>query len=101
MCNGGSFSEGVDLPGEKLIGAVIVGVGYPKISLERELIKEYYNSDGDAFSYIYPGINKVMQAVGRVIRTEDDRGRILLIDDRYLSRTYSELLPSQWNIIKR
>ena len=98
---GGSFSEGVDLPGEKLIGAVIVGVGYPKISLERELIKEYYNSDGDAFSYIYPGMNKVMQAVGRVIRTEEDKGRILLIDDRYLSRAYSELLPSQWNIIKR
>ena len=98
---GGSFSEGVDLPGEKLIGAVIVGVGYPKISLERELIKEYYNSDGDAFSYIYPGMNKVMQAVGRVIRTEEDKGRLLLIDDRYLSRAYSELLPSQWNIIKR
>ena len=56
---------------------------------------------GEAFSYIYPGINKVMQAVGRVIRTEEDKGRILLIDDRYLSRTYSELLPSQWNIIKR
>ena len=98
---GGSFSEGVDLPGEKLIGAVIVGVGYPKISLERELIKDYYGVDGERFSYIYPGINKVMQAVGRVIRTEEDKGRVLLIDDRYLNRVYSGLLPNQWNIKER
>lgn len=98
---GGSFSEGVDLPGEKLIGAVIVGVGYPKISLERELIKDYYGRDGDTFSYIYPGMNKVMQAVGRVIRTEEDKGRILLVDDRYLNKIYSGLLPNQWNVKER
>lgn len=98
---GGSFSEGIDLPGEQLIGAVIVGVGYPKIGLEREIIKEYYGADGELFSYIYPGINKVMQAVGRVVRTEDDKGRVLLIDDRYLNRTYSDLLPKWWEIKRR
>lgn len=97
---GGSFSEGVDLPGEQLIGAVIVGVGYPKITLEREIIKNYYGREGELFSYIYPGINKVMQAVGRVIRTENDKGRVLLVDDRYLNKVYSSLLPSEWNIKK-
>lgn len=95
---GGVFSEGIDLPGEALIGAVIVGVGYPKISVEREIIKEYYKEKGYDYSYIYPGINKVLQAIGRVIRTENDKGRVLLIDDRYLSKKYKNLLPSEWYI---
>lgn len=97
---GGNFSEGIDLPGDKLIGAVIVGVGYPKVGLEREIIRNYYEKNGERFSYIYPGMNKVMQAVGRVIRTEEDKGRVLLIDDRYLNRTYSDILPKEWDIHK-
>lgn len=93
---GGIFSEGIDLPGSRLIGAVIVGVGYPKISIENEIISSYFGNIGDKYSYIYPGVNKIMQAVGRVIRTEEDRGRVLLIDDRYLNYTYSSLLPKEW-----
>lgn len=93
---GGIFSEGIDLPGDKLIGAIIIGVGYPKISIENEIISKYFGNIGDKYSYIYPGINKIMQAAGRVIRTEDDKGRVLLIDDRYLNYTYSSLLPKDW-----
>lgn len=93
---GGMFSEGIDLPGEKLIGTIIVGVGFPKISIEREIIKEYFEDKGFDYSYIYPGINKVMQAVGRVIRTEEDRGRALLIDDRYFNYKYKNILPKEW-----
>ncbi|MGG7178245.1 ATP-dependent DNA helicase [Clostridium paraputrificum] len=93
---GGAFSEGIDLPGKRLIGTVIVGVGYPKISLQGEIIKNYYKEDGDKIAYVYPGINKVMQAVGRVIRTESDIGRVLLVDDRYRNRIYSSLIPDEW-----
>lgn len=93
---GGIFSEGIDLPGDRLIGTIIVGVGYPKISIENEIISEFFGNMGDKYSYIYPGINKIMQAVGRVIRTETDKGRALLIDDRYLNYTYSSLLPKEW-----
>lgn len=100
---GGLFSEGIDLPGDKLIGVAIIGVGYPKISLEGEIIKSYFDIEGERIAYIYPGINKVMQAAGRVIRTENDKGRVLLIDDRYMRREYLNLLPDEWkplNIIK-
>lgn len=100
---GGLFSEGIDLPGNKLIGVVVIGVGYPKISLESEIIKNYFDIEGERIAYIYPGINKVMQAAGRVIRTENDKGRVLLIDDRYMKREYLNLLPDEWkplNIIK-
>lgn len=93
---GGVFSEGIDLPGEMLVGAVVVGVGYPKISVEREIIKDCFNEKGYDYSYIYPGINKVLQAVGRVIRTEEDKGKALLIDDRYFNKKYELLLPSEW-----
>lgn len=93
---GGMFSEGIDLPGEKLIGAIIIGVGYPKVSLKGEIIKEYFENEGEKIAYIYPGINKVMQAVGRVIRTESDKGRILLVDDRYSMNRYYNLLPDEW-----
>ncbi|MBE6049212.1 MAG: ATP-dependent DNA helicase [Clostridium sp.] len=93
---GGLFSEGIDLPGSRLIGTVIVGIGYPKISLEGNLIKSYFKEDGEKVAYIYPGMNKVMQAGGRVIRSESDKGNILLIDDRYLNKQYYELLPGEW-----
>ncbi|MGL4874700.1 MAG: helicase C-terminal domain-containing protein [Clostridium sp.] len=93
---GGMFSEGVDLPGDKLIGTVVVGVGFPKISIEGEIIKEYFQEKGFDYAYIYPGINKVMQAVGRVIRCEEDKGRALLIDDRYFQYKYKNILPNEW-----
>ncbi|OOM81180.1 ATP-dependent DNA helicase [Clostridium sp. BL-8] len=93
---GGMFSEGIDLPGEQLIGSVIIGVGYPMIDMKNEVIKEFYRERGYEYAYIFPGINKVQQAAGRVIRTENDKGRVLLIDDRYVSNNYKVLLPSEW-----
>ncbi len=96
---GGVFSEGVDLPGDRLSGAVIVGVGLPQIGPERELLRAYYQgalSDGFAHAYRYPGMNKVLQAVGRVIRSEADRGVALLIDDRFLSGDWASLMPPWW-----
>ena len=98
---GGMFSEGIDLPGKQLIGSVIIGVGYPKIAMENEIIREFFKGDGYDYSYVYPGINKVQQAAGRVIRTESDKGRVLLIDDRYTSSKYSSLLPLEWYPIKK
>ena len=88
---GGIFSEGVDLTGESLIGAIIVGTGLPQIGSEREILKEYYDrkkQSGFDYAYRYPGMNKVLQAAGRVIRTKEDRGVILLLDDRFLGRDY-------------
>lgn len=96
---GGVFSEGIDLPGKRLIGSIIVGVGFPKISNEGDIIKDYYEEKGFNYAYIYPGINKIMQAAGRVIRTETDKGRILLIDDRYYTLKYRSLLPREWELI--
>lgn len=95
---GGMFSEGVDLPGDKLIGAIIVGVGFPMVSIENNIISEYFEANGFDYSYTYPGINKVLQSVGRVIRTEYDTGRILLIDRRYSSTKYKLILPKEWEI---
>lgn len=95
---GGMFSEGVDLPGERLIGAIIIGVGFPKVSLENDIIKEYFDIDGFNYAYTYPGINKVLQSAGRVIRSESDKGRILLIDSRYFNNKYRNMLPKEWNI---
>jgi Rad3-related DNA helicase len=88
---GGPFSEGIDLIEDRLIGSIIVGVGLPQLSFERDLIKDFFSrrqNDGYSFSYAYPGMNRVMQAVGRVIRSEKDRGLALLIDDRYLESRY-------------
>lgn len=96
---GGVFSEGIDLPGKRLIGSIIIGVGFPKISNEGDIIKDYYEEKGFDYAYIYPGINKIMQAAGRVIRTETDKGRILLIDDRYYTLKYRSLLPREWELI--
>ncbi len=96
---GGAFSEGVDLVSDRLIGVIIVGVGLPQICFERDLIKDYYQKkNGSGFDYAYtdPGMNKVMQAVGRVIRSERDKGIALLIDDRYLSSNYRSLFDKSW-----
>ncbi len=96
---GGSFSEGIDLVSDRLIGVVIVGVGLPSVNFENNLIKEYYSNnglDGYTFAYVNPGINKVMQAVGRLIRGENDRGVALLIDERYAYKTYEFLFKNNW-----
>jgi DNA excision repair protein ERCC-2 len=97
---GGIFGEGIDLVGDRLSGAVVVGVGLPGISLERELIREYFGVNlgvGFEYAYQFPGINRVFQAAGRVIRTETDRGVVLLIDQRYANQRYRTLLPDEWN----
>lgn len=96
---GGVFSEGIDLRGDKLLGAVIVGVGLPQIGSERDIIRNHFDQDGKGFEYAYqfPGINKVLQAAGRVIRTEEDRGLILLLDQRFAQKSYERLLPPEWN----
>lgn len=96
---GGIFSEGIDLAGKKLIGAAIVGTGLPQIGSEREILKEYYDEKanmGFSYAYRYPGMNKVLQAAGRVIRTKTDRGIVLLLDERFLQRAYQELFPAEW-----
>ena len=100
---GGIFGEGIDLVGNRLMGAVVVGVGLPGISLERELIKEYFTNAlgaGFEYAYLYPGINRVLQAAGRVIRTENDRGVVLLIDQRYSRFQYKSLLREEWDPIR-
>ncbi len=96
---GGIFSEGIDLKEDRLIGAVIVGTGLPMVCHERELFKEYYDEKkgrGFDYAYLYPGVNKVFQAGGRVIRTAEDRGAILLLDERFLQQSYRELFPREW-----
>jgi DNA excision repair protein ERCC-2 len=96
---GGVFGEGIDLVGERLIGAVVVGVGVPQVCLERDLIKEYFDNcegSGFAFAYQYPGFNRVLQATGRVIRSETDRGIIVLIDERFTQARYRRLFPAHW-----
>lgn len=97
---GGIFGEGIDLKNEKLIGAAILGTGIPQVSHEREILKNYYdeqNENGFNYAYRYPGMNKVLQAAGRVIRTAEDLGVILLLDERLLQREYRELYPKEWN----
>lgn len=96
---GGIFSEGIDLKGDKLIGAVIVSVGLPQINVQQNLLKDHFEekyASGFEFAYMYPGMNKVMQAVGRVIRSEQDKGMVLLIDERYGHRNYRQLFPKHW-----
>lgn len=108
---GGIFSEGIDLTGDKLIGAVVVGPGLPQVCNERRIMMDYFNNrssadiqpqyqrgqDGFKYAYLYPGINKVFQAAGRVIRTESDRGIILLLDERFAANEYCQLFPVEWN----
>lgn len=96
---GGIFSEGIDLTGERLIGTVIVGTGLPLVCNEREILKNYYNEkgmDGFEYAYRYPGMNKVLQSAGRVIRTREDVGVILLLDDRFAGSSYKKLFPREW-----
>ena len=96
---GGVFSEGIDLIGESLIGVVVVGTGIPQISYEREILKSYYDQRGGQgfdYAYRYPGMNKVLQAAGRVIRTAEDKGVVLLLDERFLQRGYRQLFPVEW-----
>ncbi|MDD6882761.1 MAG: helicase C-terminal domain-containing protein [Eubacteriales bacterium] len=97
---GGVFAEGVDLPDDRLSGAAIVSSGIPQIDMENELLRELAD-DGDEgydFAYVYPGIRRVLQAAGRVIRTETDRGVVLLIDERFRMEKYEELLPEHWHV---
>ncbi len=94
---GGIYSEGIDLVGKSLIGAVIIGIGMPVLSYEREAMRDYFESKYDAgtqYAYIYPGMNRVFQAAGRVIRSEDDRGVVVLIDDRFDDPIYKKSIPS-------
>ena len=101
---GGIFSEGIDLTGERLIGAAIVGTGLPQVGCEREILKNYYDEkekNGFAYAYRYPGMNKVLQAAGRVIRTKADRGVVLLLDERFLQKEYLELFPQEWQGYER
>ncbi len=98
---GGHFGEGIDLVGDRLSGVIIVGVGLPKITPEREILSNYYSEkfgDGFSFAYRFPGWEKVLQAVGRVIRTEEDEGFALLIDERYDKPEYLKLFPENWKI---
>ena len=97
---GGIFSEGIDLKEDRLIGAIIVGTGLPQVGNERELLREFYDAKcgmGFEYAYLYPGMNKVLQAGGRVIRTEKDRGVIALLDERFNYRQYRSLFPREWS----
>ena len=94
------FGQGIDLTGERLIGTAVVGVGLPMVSPRQEKLGEYMeNRFGSGFDYGYrfPGMNRVLQAAGRVIRTAVDRGVVLLLDDRYLTAGYRMLCPPHWN----
>ncbi|MBS4219879.1 ATP-dependent DNA helicase [Bacillus sp. FJAT-49711] len=96
---GGIFSEGVDLKGDRLNGVFLVGVGLPQIGIERELIKDYFSRNGQNgydIAYVFPGMNKILQAGGRLIRTETDTGIIMLFDDRYLQPKYKKMMPDEW-----
>jgi len=96
---GGIFSEGIDLKGDRLIGAVIVGQGIPQVTPEREVLREYFQRNfgsGYSFAYLVPGMNKVLQAGGRVIRTAEDRGVVMLLDDRFLEEESLSMLPREW-----
>lgn len=96
---GGIFGEGIDLTGERLVGTAVVGTGLPMVCPERNLYKDYFDGkgkDGFKYAYQYPGMNKVMQAAGRVIRTMEDRGCVLLLDERFNERDYQELFPMEW-----
>ncbi len=96
---GGVFGEGIDLPGEQLASVAIVGVGLPQVNRDTEQLRQWYQQRygaGFEYAYLYPGMQKVDQALGRVIRTPEDRGRALLIDSRYADRAYRQLLPRWW-----
>ncbi len=96
---GGIFSEGIDLKNDSLIGAIIVGTGLPQVCSEREILKAYFDGTGESgfdYSYRYPGMNKVLQAAGRVIRTLEDVGIVALLDERFLQFAYRRMFPREW-----
>jgi DNA excision repair protein ERCC-2 len=96
---GGIFGEGIDLVGERLIGAIIVGVGLPQLCVERDLIRDYFQERAGAgfdYAYTFPGMNRVLQAIGRVTRSETDRGIVLLVDARFGESRYLRLMPPWW-----
>ena len=96
---GGIFGEGIDLKNDRLIGTVVVGTGLPMVCTENELYREYFEQkkhNGFSYAYQYPGMNKVLQAAGRVIRTAEDTGAILLLDERFLQTGYQALFPKEW-----
>lgn len=96
---GGIFGEGIDLKNDSLIGAIIVGNGLPQVCFERDILMNYFNEAGNSgfdYAYRYPGMNKVLQAAGRVIRTAEDVGIIALIEDRFLENSYQKLFPREW-----
>ncbi|MBO2944685.1 ATP-dependent DNA helicase [Paenibacillus sp. F411] len=101
---GGIFSEGIDLKGERLSSVVVVGVGLPQLSFENDIIRTYFDrlgKNGYDYAYVYPGMNKVLQAGGRLIRSESDTGTLVLVDDRFQNRQYHQLLPEEWRSYKR
>lgn len=98
---GGIFAEGIDLPGDALDGVIIVGVGLPQVNIFQETLRDYYEEtlqNGFLYAYMIPGMQKVAQAVGRVIRTETDRGVAILLDDRYQQQGYRQLMPAHWQV---
>ena len=100
---GGIFAEGIDLIGKRLIGVIIVGTGLPQVGYEREILMNFYNQRGENgfdYAYRFPGMNKVLQAAGRVIRTDTDTGIIALLDERFLNREYASLFPADWQNLK-
>ena len=97
---GGVFSEGIDLKNDSLIGSIIIGPGLPTVSVTCNILKDYYDrkeNRGFEYAYVYPGMNKVLQAAGRVIRTDEDMGVIALLDERFLQDTYRNLFPREWD----
>ncbi len=100
---GSIFGEGIDLKEDRLIGTIIVGCGLPQVCPEVRILQEYYDErgmDGFRYAYQYPGMNKVLQAAGRVIRTENDRGVIILLDERFMRAEYREMFPREWERVK-
>jgi len=100
---GGIFSEGIDLKGDRLIGSIIVSVGIPMINMRQDQIRDYFNrknNQGYDYAYVYPGMNKVLQAAGRVIRTETDSGIVLLIDSRFSTEKYLKMFPTHWTNLR-
>ena len=98
---GGIFSEGVDLPGDRLVAVTVIGIGLPRLSLERDLLQAHFEATRGAgfdFAYRFPGMQRVLQAVGRLIRTESDRGSALLIDQRFTERRTRVLFPAWWGV---
>ena len=93
---GGIFSEGIDLQGDALIGSIIIGTGLPMLGVEKEIIREFFAENGFDYAYRFPGMNRVLQAAGRVIRTETDTGVVVLLDERYVDNSYKNLFPREW-----